>query len=445
MHNYLIDRLPEHRETLAIADENGEVTYQNLEERVDHWRTKVSEWGIKPGEVVTIEGHYGLESIALLLVFMENENIIVPLSSDSMVKADKFVQVAEVGCRVDVQVEPATLTRTKIASTHKAYDELRKRGHPGLVLFTSGSTGENKAAVHDLHILLEKFKTPRNQLCTLVFLQLDHIGGVNTLFYTLANGGTIVVPRTRTPETVCDVIERYGVELLPTSPTFLNLLLLSGEVDRHDLSSLKLITYGTEPMPQSTLERVAHTFPDVKLQQTYGMTEFGILRSKSMDSKSLWVKVGGEDYQTKVVDGRLWVKARTAMLGYLNAPNPFDEEGFMDTGDQVEVDGEWLRILGRDSEIINVGGSKVYPAEVESVLLEMDEIVDVAVRGESHPITGQIVVAKVFTEQETKPRVLKAAIAKFCRDKMPGYAVPAKLELAAAPLHSERFKKMRRA
>ncbi len=105
------------------------------------------------------------------------------------------------------------------------------------------------------------------------------------------------------------------------------------------------------------------------------------------------MRVGGEGYETKIVDGRLWIRAKSAMLGYLNAPSPFDADGFFDTGDLVEVDGEWLRILGRKSEIINVGGNKVFPMEVENALLELDNVEDVAVRGEPNPLTGQVVVA----------------------------------------------------
>jgi long-chain acyl-CoA synthetase len=68
--------------------------------------------------------------------------------------------------------------------------QLIERQHPGLVLFSSGSTGKSKAALHDFIPLLEKFKVPRHRRVTLTFLLLDHIGGINTLFYTLANGGT---------------------------------------------------------------------------------------------------------------------------------------------------------------------------------------------------------------------------------------------------------------
>ena len=79
------------------------------------------------------------------------------------------------------------------------------------------------------------------------------------------------------------------------------------------------------------------------------------------------------------------------MLGYLNAPSPFDADGWFNTQDAVEQDGEWLRFLGRTSDLINVGGQKVYPAEVESVLLELENVLDVTVRGEPNPIIGQIV------------------------------------------------------
>ena len=111
-------------------------------------------------------------------------------------------------------------------------------------------------------------------------------------------------------------------------------------------------------MPESTLKRIHEIFPQVQLLQTYGLSELGILRSKSKDSTSLWVKVGGHGFETKVVDGILWIRAQSAMMGYLNAANPFDEEGWMNTEDEVEVDGDYIRILGRRTDIINVGGQK---------------------------------------------------------------------------------------
>nr|WGD59538.1 hypothetical protein P5660_12625 [Bacillus velezensis] len=93
-------------------------------------------------------------------------------------------------------------------------------------------------------------------------------------------------------------------------------------------------------------------------------------------------------------------RSESAMLGYLNAPSPFDEDGWYDTGDQVETDGEYIRILGRKSEIINVGGEKVFPAEVESVFLEIPNVRDVLITSRKNPITGEIVAAEAVLEKE---------------------------------------------
>ncbi len=156
------------------------------------------------------------------------------------------------------------------------------------------------------------------------------------------------------------------------------------------------------------------------------------------------MKVGGEEFTTKIVNGTLWIKSDSAMLGYLNAPSPFDDEGFLDTGDMVEQDGDWIKILGRQSEIINVGGLKVFPAEVESTLLEMEGIDDVVVYGENHPITGKMVVAKIKTNKDETVRELKARMMKFCKDRLQAYKVPGKVLLTDESTYNERFKRMRR-
>jgi long-chain acyl-CoA synthetase len=323
------------------------------------------------------------------------------------------------------------------------YSILRERQHPGLILFSSGSTGKSKAAVHDMAGILDKFKVPRHQQRTIPFLLYDHIGGVNTMLYTLSNGGCLVTVTSRAPDDVLAAIEKYQVALLPTSPTFINLILLSEAYKRHDLSSLKTVTYGTEPMPESTLKRFHELFPHINLQQTYGLSEVGILRAKSKSSDSLWVKVGGEGFETRVVDGILQIKARSAMLGYLNAPSPFTEDGWFNTNDAVEVDGEYLRILGRVSEIINVGGEKVYPAEVESVIQEIDNIAEVTVYGEKNPITGNIVCARVRLRQDEDPRQVVIRVKQYCAERLRRFQVPVKVIVDQTEQYSERFKKKR--
>jgi acyl-CoA synthetase (AMP-forming)/AMP-acid ligase II len=204
-----------------------------------------------------------------------------------------------------------------------------------------------------------------------------------------------------------------------------------------------MVTYGTEVMPESTLRRFNTLFPHINLLQTYGLSEVGILRSKSKSSDSLWVKVGGEGFATRVVDGMLEIQAQSAMLGYLNASSPFTADGWFQTGDAVEVDGEYIRILGRQSELINVGGEKVYPAEVESVLQLMEGVTDVMVSAEPSPITGHLVKAKVQLQTGETVGEFRKRMWTFCRDKLPKYKIPQKVVLVTQEIHGERFKKMR--
>lgn len=441
--DWLFAQMAQAGEGIAVAAGDHEASYHTLLARVAWWRETLRERGIT-GRVLSVEGEYGVESIACFLAAMQAGNIIVPICTAARAHIVEFITVAEVECRISLDGAAPEILDTGRTASHEHYGRLRSAGLAGLVLFSSGSTGIHKAAVHDLGLLLEKFTVKRHSYRTLVFLQLDHIGGINTLLYTLANAGTVVVAEGRMPRHVCEAITRHRVELLPTSPTFLNLLLLSEEHLRHDLSSLGMITYGTEPMPAATLVRVHAAFPNVRLLQTYGLSEIGILRSQSRGPDSLWVRVGGEGYETKVVDGRLFIRARSAMLGYLNAPSPFDSDGYFDTGDLVEVDGEWLKILGRKSDIINVAGSKVFPVEVENTLLEMDNVEDVSVRGEASALTGQSVVAAFRLTREEAPAAFKTRMRTFCRHRLAAYKIPVRVEFSGL-VYSARFKKMRQA
>jgi long-chain acyl-CoA synthetase len=445
MIGWLIEAMETRTGELALATAAGTYSYGALLDRIRVWRATLEQ--LPPGRVISIEGDYGPESIAVLLAATWTGHIAVPLSPDSKAQHASCLDIGAIEYRI--QLDDQTSSERRVEPTgwqaeHPLYEHLRADQHPGLVLFSSGSTGQPKAALHDLARLLPKFQIPRQKLRTLVFLLLDHIGGINTLFYTLANGGAAVLSSARSAVAVCEAIETHRVELLPSSPTFLNLLLLSGEVERHDLSSLRLITYGTEPMPASTLERACQAFPQARFLQTYGMTELGILRSQSRESNSLWLRIGGEGFEWKVVDGRLRIRAESAMLGYLNAPNPFDGDGFFDTGDLVEADGEWIRFLGRKSEVINVGGNKVHPSEVESVLLNLEHVVDAVVSGEPHALTGQMVVATVRLARPEPLADFKLRMRLFCRDRLAPFQVPARVHLTQEPIHSSRFKRVRR-
>lgn len=419
-------------------------SYQWLLHTLDLIGHELREEGIESGSIVSLEADFSPQAVASLLALIEIGSVVVPLTDAEGGRKTEFRDIAEVEVSVEVRPDDThRVTRAGSLARHPLLRELRRRGHPGLVLFSSGSTGKSKAAVHDVVPMLEKFKVRRHSLRAITFLLFDHIGGFNTLLYSLSNGGCVVTVSNRHPETVCAAIERHRVELLPTSPTFLNLLLVSHAYRDHDLSSLRLVTYGTEPMPESTLARFHQLFPDVRLQQTYGLSEVGILRSRSKSSDSLWVQVGGEGFETRIVDGMLEIKAESAMLGYLNAPSPFTDDGWFKTGDLVEQEGEYLRILGRSSEVINVGGEKVYPAEVESVLEALSGVEEAVVTGEPHRLSGQIVVARVKLSSGEDLPTFRQRMRASCRDRLARHKIPQKVQIVTESMSGARFKKMR--
>jgi acyl-coenzyme A synthetase/AMP-(fatty) acid ligase len=446
MIEFMLAVFKEFEKSDAIIWQDQHFTYGWMLDRVHYWLQTIREKGIKPGTVTILEADFSPNAMALFLALIEHQCILVPLTKSVENKKKEYIEIAqgEVNFEID-SYDNTTISTLSYNADHELYKILHNRKHPGLVLFSSGSTGKSKAIVHDMADWLEKYKTRRHQQRTITFLLFDHGGGVNTMLHVLSNGGCVITVQDRTPDGVLSAIEKYEADVLPTSPTFINLILLSEAYKRHDLSSLRIVTYGTEPMPESTLKRFHELFPNINLHQTYGLTEVGVMRSKSKSSDSLWVKVGGEGYDTRIVDGMLQIKARSAMLGYLNAPNPFTEDGWFLTGDEVEQDGEYFRFLGRRSEIINVGGQKVFPAEVESIIQEVDNVAEVTVFGEKNPITGSIVCAKVRLIKPEEPRQAIVRIKQHCAKKMLSFKVPVKITIAEASQFSERFKKIRTA
>ena len=384
---------------------------------------------VAPGDVVALVGDIDRESIAALLALIDRRAIVMPLVEASAAQHDYFL---EAGC-ADVLLTGGQARRLRERQAASPLLQcLRQRGHAGLILFTSGSTGRPKAILHDFSRFLARYSFPRPALTTLNFLLFDHIGGLNTLFHTMYNNGVVVRPSGRTPDAVTEDIRRHEVALLPTTPTFLRLWALHGFPRQDEVPSLRLVTYGTERMDQDTLTRLAEALPDVDIRQTYGMSELGILRVRTRKRDALWVSVGGEGVECRIVDGELHIRAQNRMEGYLNAPSPLDDEGWHHTGDMVECDGPWLRFTGRKDMVINVGGLKVMPAEVEHAALTFPGILFARARGGTNPLTGMHV--ELCCEPDRGVHVNRDELARHLRAVLPPHAVPRRITIGSVPV-----------
>lgn len=443
---WLLDRFQTVSECVAFVHEDRSVSYGGVVEKTNAFGEMLRTRGILPGDRVVVLGDYSPEVFCLMMALACNGNFIIPLTKGSVIEVSTVLGIS--GCDWIAEFDESNfipvITARAISTANPLLADFRKKGVPGLILFSSGSTGTPKGILHDFTRVAEKFRTQRKPVVAIPFLMLDHFGGINTILAITSSLGTVVAIRDRSVAGICAAIEKHRADLLPATPSFLTMLMASKVYRDFDLSSLRRITYGTEVMPQSTLARLREAFPDVELQQTYGLSELGVLRSQSRDDGSLWMRIGGTGFQTKVVDDILWIKSDYAMVGYLNAPTAFDSEGWFNTQDRVEVDGDYFRILGRITDVVNVGGQKVYPAEIEDVILSLDNIKDVVVHGEPNSLLGEIVVARVVVIEPESLYALKTRIRIACRNCLAPFKVPSKVVLTTDELHTVRHKKDRR-
>ena len=440
---FLLDRFASQPNQAAVVLRGVSISYGDLITEVSYQSKWLLNNNIQPGEAVILLGDYSHLAISMLLALIERDCILIPLTPDAFDSLQGSFDDVSPSWIIDVTGNTQTLQSLEASNVPSLYQTIKNRNVPGLVLFTSGSSGKPKAVVHDFSKLLDKFHLVRPAMITLNFLLFDHWGGLNTLLHCLSNLCLIVVPEKRTPDHVCELIEQFKIELLPTTPSFLNMLLISKAYIGRNLDSLKLITYGAEPMSEATLKGARKIFPNVEFRQTYGMIELGVMRTKSRSPDSLWVKLGGEGYAIRVVDGLLQIRADAAMLGYLNADSPFTDDGYLITGDLVETDGDWVRILGRQSDIINVGGQKVYPAEVEAILLQCPGVDDAVVYGESNPILGKVVCANLILDLNAEESVVRQALRLLCKEKMQAYMTPVKIKFVDQIAQTSRLKRAR--
>ena len=441
--SFILDKFKSFNSKNAIVFEDRIYTYEEFVKQIKDYKDILDKHNIS-SKVVVILGDYSFYNLALFFALYENKNIIVPITSNIKKVQDDFIK--ESFCQTIIKTDEKNLLIQDLKTTfsHNMIDNLREKNSSGLILFSSGSTGKPKAMIHNLDTLIDSFKDKKEKsMNMLVFLMFDHIGGLNTVFNALCMGACLIIPKIKDAKTICELIEKYKIMVLPSSPTFLNLILISEEYKNYDLSSLRMITYGTETMPQSLLLKLKEVFPKVKFLQTFGTSETGISTTSSKSSNSLFMKLEDINGEYKIVENELWLRSKTQVLGYLNASmDSFTSDGWFKTGDLVEVDGEYIKIIGRAKEVINVGGQKVLPAEVESIILEMEEISDCMVYGEKNAITGQTVVCDVVLNQEVEN--IKKRVRVFCKDRLDAYKIPTKVNVVDKTNFSDRFKKIRR-
>lgn len=443
----LLDQFIYRSNNAAFVYDSVSYSYGWLKNEIEKY-FKIFDGKITSGDVVQLCSDYNPQAIAIFIMLAYKKAIITPLTNIPEVKLDEYSDIMQPQMRISVSESgEITWNQLQFNNNHQIINKLRIRKHPGLIIMSSGTSGNSKAIVHDLNNILDAQKPTRSHKTILSFLMFDHIGGINTMLNVIISGNTLILPKTKDVHSVAQIVQDHSIQVLITSPSFLNLMTINDVWGKFNLSSLRHINYGSEVMSQHLLKTLSEMAPQAKLVQSYGTSETGVLKTTSESNQSLSIKISDVNTQFRIADGKLEIKSNTTMLGYLNAPSPFTTDGWFKTGDMVEITGEWMKILGRESDIINIGGKKVYPTEIENVILQIPQVKDVAVYSESHAILGNIVKANVFMNADSKSILTNIEkiklIRNYCFGQLESYKIPQKFEFIDQMSYCRRYKKLR--
>jgi acyl-coenzyme A synthetase/AMP-(fatty) acid ligase len=309
---------------------------------------------------------------------------------------------------------------------------------PEVVLLSSGTTGAPKYVRHTWASIAHAVSShgDRRGDVWLLAYPVAHFAALQVIAQWAASTSTLVIPRDTSPTAAIEALVAHRVTSLSCTPTYLRRALLSAPIERWRQTHLRQLTLGGEIVPQALLDAARAALPDVRIVHIYASTELGAAITVRDGREGFAVALlDGE--RLKVEDGQLWARrSPRTMLGYVGGSAP---EDWVATGDLVEVSQDRVRFLGRTNEVINVGGFKVYPADVEVVVRGVAGVVDACVIGHNSSITGQIVKAIVYVESGRDREDIRRAVVQACAAQLPPHMVPRLYEMTdradASPTH----------
>jgi acyl-CoA synthetase (AMP-forming)/AMP-acid ligase II len=319
------------------------------------------------------------------------------------------------------------------------------------ITYTSGTTGMPKGVEHTWDQIWGLVRPavaprldPRLSRSALVPFPMCYYSGLLGAILTLLSGGKLLLMDRFRARLAWELIEQERVTQVGCSPTMYRLMLRQRNQERYDASSVRIVSFGSEPMPPE-VARALHERFQCPIEQHYGMNETGHISWSALDdppevaATTVGKPVPGA--RVRIVDdegqdlpngepGEVVVKTSQMMLGYYQAPEltaqAFDQEGWFHTGDvgYFGEDGN-LRLVDRKNDVIIRGGQNVYPAEVEAFLDLNPDIRRSGVIGVPADLGGEAVWA--FVELEPGAELSAAEIRASCRGKIAGFKVPSQV------------------
>ena len=305
------------------------------------------------------------------------------------------------------------------------------------VLVTSGTTGVPKMVVHNLASLTAPLQAPSaadGATAWGTFYDIRRYGGMQIYLRAVLGGASLVVSDSEEP--VSDHLARlaaHDVIHLSGTPSHWRRALMNPDIGKIAPCYVRL---SGEIADQAVLDGLRAAFPKAVIGHAYASTEAGVAFDVNDGRAGFpgdYLAGTRDGVEMKIVDGSLRIRSPRTASAYLGVAPPLaDSDGFVDTGDIVEQDGDRCYFAGRKGGIINIGGMKVHPEEVEAVINRHPRVRMSLVRGRQSPITGSVVVADVVLRsahqlERGRQIEVKNDILKFCSNVLPRHKVPASI------------------
>ncbi len=386
------------------------------------------------------------ETLAILLPAIDSIcHDILLLPKDLEIYGEEFYKNANIDYVIFLS-EGSVLDIKKISKSLKI-----KKNEKGYILATSGTTGKSKLVKHKLTSLLSN--TQNNikrgeEFSWGLTYDLSRFAGLQVYLQSIAAGSSLIIPENS--DSVSEVLELFyklSVNCISATPSFWRKLLME---PNHVKINLKRITLGGEISGQTVLSALERSYPSAKIIHIYASTEAGVgfvvKDKKEGFSTSYLEKDSGLSCKLKVINERLWIKNATLSSQLVNGSQEVNDEGFINTGDMVIIKKNRVYFTGRESGSINVGGNKVMPEKVETVLEQHPYIVMAKVFSKASSLLGSIVACEVVLDKSVKELTFKDVkhdVLQACRSDLQPFEIPVTLRVVDSISTNSTGKKMR--